>query len=1294
MKKFILTIFVLIVLLIGTVAYFFIRSLNADAYKQQIITSISDLTGKTMSIRGKASLKWLPMPTLVMENISLSNHPGSDKKEMLTADSILVQIEWASLFKSPFVVKQVELNKPILHLERLVSNRANWDLPFFTAPDANVNDDLFLGGSQTITTTKIEQLKIKNGQIFYENKITGQSGKIQNINGDISINSLKGPYTFSGDVTIEKNTFKTTISADKLVNDMASKISATVTEKDSGLSLDFKGEIFPSDVKKILTGDASFSIQKPQTALSRFDIPVLADILKQPAVGSFAIDITPLEDKLDNLILRFGNDTNAFAMTTTLSYTPALNNAPSAYKGQIAVNSLSYNAFKPYFDKLNWAMLQKEVKNAPTIETKVNITDLIIPTGTIKDIEAEVTFDGSQFNVTAGRATLAGDMPITFRLNSVVQDNVPYLVGRFKGKTTQPDPFLTLVGLNKTRPTTAPVSQEKSQEEKASTTTVSIGSLMKQIDVDTTITWNPDFISIVLENLSFDATNVRGKVSMLTGATKKSSIDLSIDNLNLDTYTGWTDNGQKISLADFPKELRKKISELSYFSDKNILFNSDFNALTWHNLPITKGKIAGHIEQGTLSISNAEFEGVATASLKLSGSASGIGTQTAQINDLSFSFNAAQLPLFMGRAGLTSNLPLINKATDVKAAGSLTNADNAWKTNMLFQLNEAAVKVNGTVAFVENETRWEDFNFNLSHPNFQKFLTLVNMNTDFVKNLNGPLRAQGILTGTDNDLSLKNTDVSIGTHKFAGSLAYTNADIKKLNLTLATPLIEAERFLPKTTGLFDSRGNLSQKPFNFSAWDNWDIAATINTGRLTYKALDLNDAKLALTLKDKVFTLQELSGLAHNNPNTRFGVSGSLSYVSTPSVKADFKLADLTIRPDFMIVQKFSYGGGKAELTGSINATGSSPADMISNLSGEGQIALQNGQFIGLDLAQVSPLVHQAISQNMSQQEFDTQMSRIMTLGKTPVLSTTGAFSAAKGVVRMMDMTVKTPSAIASPAQVSWNIPDNTLSITMPFLLNDLAKYPPIVIAVDMNKNARTYTPNYSDLSNTIAGIVTQDLTAKQQAQQQANTMAAMQAAADKENALKQAITDANNVVKNISSELQGISDEKSGALLQNAVDALSIVNQLAIKENKTIEQENMILEQARLAIIKANEAKKVAGEAAVNHANSIERMEHSAIQMVSKMEQMKRSLPHIAIIPKLTQNAVQNLNLIQSVKARLNNADTTGQTAALSEAANAYQAIESAYENVMRFDTSGVVYTNEQADSTENKVRGTIIRR
>ena len=164
--------------------------------------------------------------------------------------------------------------------------------------------------------------------------------------------------------------------------------------------------------------------------------------------------------------------------------------------------------------------------------------------------------------------------------------------------------------------------------------------------------------------------------------------------------------------------------------------------------------------------------------------------------------------------------------------------------------------------------------------------------------------------------------------------------------------------------------------------------------------------------------------------------------------------------------------------------------------------------------------------------------------------------------------------------------------------------------------------------------------------------------------------------------------------MLQNAVDALSIVNQLAIKENKTIEQENMILEQARLAIIKANEAKKVAGEAAVNHANSIERMEHSAIQMVSKMEQMKRSLPHIAIIPKLTQNAVQNLNLIQSVKARLNNADTTGQTAALSEAANAYQAIESAYENVMRFDTSGVVYTNEQADSTENKVRGTIIRR
>ena len=172
--------------------------------------------------------------------------------------------------------------------------------------------------------------------------------------------------------------------------------------------------------------------------------------------------------------------------------------------------------------------------------------------------------------------------------------------------------------------------------------------------------------------------------------------------------------------------------------------------------------------------------------------------------------------------------------------------------------------------------------------------------------------------------------------------------------------------------------------------------------------------------------------------------------------------------------------------------------------------------------------------------------------------------------------------------------------------------------------------------------------------------------------------------------ELQDVSDDKTKTLIQNALDALSIVNQLALKENKTSEQTTMLAEQAKLALIKINEAKKAAAEAPVDYTQTVSKMEKAAIQMVGKMSDLQRSLPHIVIIPKLTDQATQNLNILQSAKTRLGTASQNEQTTVLTEATNAYKAIESAYSNVMRFDTSGVVYTPASQSNTRG-VRGTI---
>lgn len=1286
MKKFILTVLFIAVLLVGTFAYLLVRSLNAQSYQQQIISAVADLTGKEMTVASTPSLKWWPMPTLVMNGITISNHNGSEKQNMLTADSLQVQIEWASLFETPLVVKNVELIKPVLHLERLENNQANWDLPLFSAPDSDINDALFLGTQNTSSTMKIEKLHIQNGTVVYDNKITGQNATFEALNGDIAVSSLKGPYQFDGTAKIFGTTFAGKINSEVIRNDMASKITAQITEKNSGLQLDFNGEFSPSDPKKVVWGDASFAIAQPQPLMEAFGFPILNDILKQSVVGSFAINITPLEDKLNNLIVRFGTDENPFAVTTTLTYAPKTAVSPESYTGQIAINKLDYAAFKPYFDKFGWTDLTNTETVLPNVQSTLNISELVLPTGTLKNTSADVLFANHQLSLTGGKTTLLETSPITFRINGGQKDKKPYLVSHVSGTTTNAEALFKLLNI---QTSTAPTQDGQA-------TTPSIEKIIKNIETDAQITWTPETLSVQFNKLTVDAVNATGSVDVALNNAKNLTVNLDVNNLNLDTYTGWTEPKDKTNLSDLPNLFRKTAENANGLKEWNATFNTTFNALTWHKLPITKGVLNGTLQNGTLTINQAEFNGVATASLKTNGAISGLGTNTATIDSLSFSFSAGQLPLFLERAGLTSNLPLFKNASETKIAGSITNDDNMWKSNVMLTLNDASVKLNGSMAFVENNTNFKDFNINITHPNFHKFLSLINIDPKPVDKLNGALRAQGTLNGTLKDLSLTGADVSVGIQKIAGSLTYTDNGTKKLVINATSPALEGERLIPQMA-LTNTDGTFSKKTFDFSKWDNWDIAVQLSIGRLSYKVLDLMDAKLGFTLKDKVLTLSQFSGIQRGNSNAKFNTSGQLSYINTPTLKADVELADLTVRPDFMIINKFSYGDGTMGLKGTFNTTGSSVMDMIDNLNGNGHILFANGQFIGLDLAKVEPLVRFATTKNMSQKDFDAQMNRLTKLGKTPVDSLSGGFSISKGIARCMDMTLKTPAGIATPTQIVWNIPTSALNMSAPIQINGLNNYPPIILTIDTNRAKKTYNVDYTDLSNVISGQVQQVIDAQVQAKQQAELMAQQQEQQKQEQerqnqieALNKLVEQAQTTVPQMAKELQDVSDDKTKALIQNALDALSIVNQLALKENKTSEQTAMLAEQAKLALIKINEAQKAAAEAPVNYTQTVAKMEKAASQMVGKMSALQRSLPHIVIIPKLTEQATQNLNILQSAKTRLGTASQNEQTTILTEATNAYKAIESAYSNVMRFDTSGVVYTPVSPSATSG-VRGTI---
>ena len=67
----------------------------------QVIQSVQEATGRTFTVAGDSKLVWNPLPTLTLEQVTLSNTPNSQNPQMFQAEKIQIQIEWASLFKSP-----------------------------------------------------------------------------------------------------------------------------------------------------------------------------------------------------------------------------------------------------------------------------------------------------------------------------------------------------------------------------------------------------------------------------------------------------------------------------------------------------------------------------------------------------------------------------------------------------------------------------------------------------------------------------------------------------------------------------------------------------------------------------------------------------------------------------------------------------------------------------------------------------------------------------------------------------------------------------------------------------------------------------------------------------------------------------------------------------------------------------------------------------------------------------------------------------------------------------------------
>ncbi len=1247
-KKLILIFIVLALLAGGGLVALVMMSFNPEAYQKQVMASIRELTGRELTVGGPTVMTWSPMPTVVMQKVKISNQNQSDEKTMLSVDRVQIQIEWASLLKSPLVVKSVELTNPVLLLERLESNRANFALPFLVDPDRQLPDADFLSGASG-AATKIDEISIQNGTVRYVNHITDNQIQVEKVTGELAVDSLRGPFRFQGKGLIYNN--ELTLSATSGVFKTATPvdISLKLTEPQSQFSLDMSGKLTPDAIDKWFSGIGTFTVQKPNLVLDMAGLPRLDAVLDKPTVGNLTAELTPTKDILKEFTVRFGDGEKATAVTGTVIRSSA--GAVQDWHISVGMNEFNPAVWQNYRALLNWDLLAAD-KKYPHMTLQAKVQSVPYLKGEIQNVDVSARYEAGKLKINQFSATLPGRTAVKATGASEVRAGRPTLELSMQATSDSVKTLGTWLF-----PDNAVIRDTK---------------MLQRGNAVGRITVSDDKTSVTFQELKIDEATLSGTVTKTGGKAAGYDAQVQVVGLNGDAYTGWQASEQPTDLAALPWQIKSAFEKATYLADVRANVSLDMNDTTWFGMPISKAQLKANMDKGVLKIDTLSLQNIATANLSVQGLLEGVGRPQMNVGNLTVQVDTKQLPLLLKRANIGTKWALIEQAAETKVTLSAAGGrDGTWQVSALGNVGETSLRLGGQLSALETTPTVNNFDVDIAYPNFQTFAGFMWPDKKVLPQLEGALKVKAVLTGSAKHLEIKDGLLGIGLHRITGTVIYDHKNRKTIQAELASPSLDMGKIMPEEMVWYTSAGGFSDKPFAWGFLTDWEGSVKLKANQLLIRNMDIRNATVEIAAKDKKLTLTKLDGVSGTGTKSPIQAKGTLDWSGTPKLDAAFFIKDLPLRTDFLVLKDIALGNGLMSIEGTVKAEGSTPLAMSQHLFGAGKIGIQNAQLIGVQIAPLVPVVTRALQKGESPDMFEPQMQRILTSGKTPVNAIFGAFSLSDGVMRMMDLTVKMPDAEANPTQVIWDMPKQTMDISIPVTLTPLSHLPPVVLGISVNKGQSRYQPSFSDLSKEISYRVKTNQTEKQAVQEKQQQKKVVETRAEREAEAAELTEMARIIVSNMEIQLKQYPNDNADQVLQAAKDALAIVNQLAVREEPTDAQLIQQIEQARIVMIKQSEFQAIMEqETLMATQGKMDAYRREAQKLLQETEGWSAQKPDVVALRQLADNARQNGALLEKANQLLGQGRSDAEVAQIMKAAEtALARIKEVHARAAQFD-------------------------
>lgn len=202
------------------------------------------LTGRQTRVVGDISVRLFPWPRMKIKDVRIANPPGARIKELFRADEIEVRLRLAPLLSGKLEVEGIEINRPVIGLERLASGKGSWILQ----PEGNGNK---LFGADDVAVSGVS---ITNGTVVLADGQRGGEAQLDGFNAFITARSLNGPWKLRGEAVVDDRGVGIVFNTGKWRSGQSLKFGLRLSPLDgAGLTYSFDGQS-SADEKHEITG--------------------------------------------------------------------------------------------------------------------------------------------------------------------------------------------------------------------------------------------------------------------------------------------------------------------------------------------------------------------------------------------------------------------------------------------------------------------------------------------------------------------------------------------------------------------------------------------------------------------------------------------------------------------------------------------------------------------------------------------------------------------------------------------------------------------------------------------------------------------------------------------------------------------------------------------------------------------------------------------------------------------------------------------------------------------------------